>query len=310
MTGSNITGFTISVIFVLFLSALMPFFSLLIPLPFLFYSSKLGLNQGIKIGFFSLLVVGILTKIIGGYPDLLLMGMVFGIAGFIISEIFRRGYSFSLTIFWGTTLMFLLVSGFIFFIALSRGMTPVEMIINDLQINFDKVIEQFEQSVNDKEVIAQLRELFGFVLDRVKKTYPSLFIVGAGFVVWLNVVLSKPLFIRKGVRYPDLGSVDAMMAPEHVVWGLIAAGFSFIFSIKYIEFFALNALIVFAGIYAFYGFSILIFFFNRYNVPRWMRLAVYILIVLQQLFFVLALAGLFDQWVDFRKIKKNRSESS
>ena len=40
-----------------------------------------------------------------------------------------------------------------------------------------------------------------------------------------------------------------------------------------------------------------------------MRMGIYFLIIIQQLFLaVVALAGLFDQWVDFRKIHRH-SES-
>jgi hypothetical protein len=36
-----------------------------------------------------------------------------------------------------------------------------------------------------------------------------------------------------------------------------------------------------------------------------MRIGIYFLIIIQQLFLaVLALAGLFDQWIDFRKIHR------
>jgi uncharacterized protein YybS (DUF2232 family) len=59
------------------------------------------------------------------------------------------------------------------------------------------------------------------------------------------------------------------------------------------------------AIYLFHGLSIILFFLNKYNVPSWIRAGVYILIMVQQLFLgVLALAGLFDQWVDFRKIHR------
>jgi uncharacterized protein YybS (DUF2232 family) len=313
MTVYNIIGCTISVIFVLFISAWIPFFgpffSLLTPLPFLFYSSKLGLNQGIKIGLVSLLFVGIVAKIIG-YPQLVLFCLEFGMVGLIISEIFRREYSFSLTIFWGTILMLFIGSGFLFFIGLSKGLSPVEMILNYLQSNLDKTIGLYEKEGLNQAMVTQLRQLGPVLVDLVKKTYPSLIIVGAGFVVWLNVVLSKPLFIFNGVKYPDLGKADMWKAPEYLVWGLIAAGFSLLSSIKYVNFVALNSLIIFSVIYAFHGFSILIFFFNKYNVPTWIRAVVYIIIIFQQLFLIiLALMGLFDQWIDFRKINKIESES-
>ncbi len=310
MTVSNITGFTISVIFVLFLSAIIPFFSLIIPLPFLFYSSKLGLNQGVIIGFVILLVTGILTKIAGILPYGLLTVLVLGSSGLVTSELFRRGYSFSRTIFLSTALTFAAISGMFLIMALSRDMTPVEMIMSELHLSMDNLIEQFEHSGQNQEVITQMKELTDFMMDRFKKTYLSIFIVVTGFMVWLNVVLSKPLFTRKGIEYPDFGPSGIQSAPEHLVWALIAAGFSYLVFKGRIEFLSLNALIVFLVIYAFYGFSILKFFFNRYNMPTWIRRALYIIIVFQEiLLLATALLGLFDQWFDFRKINRNRSES-
>jgi uncharacterized protein YybS (DUF2232 family) len=90
-----------------------------------------------------------------------------------------------------------------------------------------------------------------------------------------------------------------------MVWGVIAAGFALFFPIASIRLLAINSLIVMSVIYVFHGLSIVLFFFNKYRVPKWARFGSYILIVFQQIFLVgLAFAGLFDQWIDFRKIHK------
>lgn len=68
---------------------------------------------------------------------------------------------------------------------------------------------------------------------------------------------------------------------------------------------AVNALIVILAIYLFHGLSIVVFFLNKFHVPSWIRLGIYFLIIIQQLFLiVLTFAGLFDQWIDFRKIHR------
>jgi uncharacterized protein YybS (DUF2232 family) len=124
-------------------------------------------------------------------------------------------------------------------------------------------------------------------------------------VVWVNVVISRPLFRMGNIRYPDFGPMDRWQAPEFMVWGVIAAGFALFFPKASIRLLAINSLIVLSVIYIFHGLSIVLFFFNKYRVPTWARLGSYILIILQQIFLVgLAFAGLFDQWIDFRKIHK------
>jgi uncharacterized protein YybS (DUF2232 family) len=90
-----------------------------------------------------------------------------------------------------------------------------------------------------------------------------------------------------------------------MVWGVIAAGFALLLFDGTLEMAALNGLIVMIVIYAFHGLSILLFYLNKYHVPSWIRFGVYFLLLFQQVFLcVLALAGLFDQWFNFRKISK------
>jgi uncharacterized protein YybS (DUF2232 family) len=134
-------------------------------------------------------------------------------------------------------------------------------------------------------------------------------IIGTGFAVWLNVVIAKPLFHMGQLEYPDFDPMDCWQAPEGLVWVVIVSGFALFFLSGGIRLLAINALIILMFVYLFHGLSIVLFFLNKYRVPSWIRIGVYFLIIIQQLFLVLlALAGLFDQWIDFRKIRR-RQES-
>jgi uncharacterized protein YybS (DUF2232 family) len=118
-------------------------------------------------------------------------------------------------------------------------------------------------------------------------------------------VISKPLFRLGNLQYPEFAPMDQWQSPELMVWGVIAAGFALFLSIGGIRFLAINGLIVMAIIYVFHGLAIMLFFFNKHRVPHWVRFGTYLLILFQQIFWiVLAMAGLFDQWIDFRKIHK------
>ena len=242
---------------------------------------------------------------LAGYSQIILFCLEFGIVGVVISEIFRRDLSFGLTIFLGTVLMLLVGAGFLFFMGLSRGEGPIEMILNYFLANLNRTIGLYEEMGLEPDKISQLKEFGKIISNLISRLYPSLLVVGTGFVVWINVVISRPIFRFGQIRYPNLGKTDRWQAPEFLVWGVIAAGFSLFLPMAGIKFIAINALIVISVIYVFHGLSIIIFFFNRHNVPGWIRFGTYALIVIQQLFLiVLALAGLFDQWIDFRKIHK------
>jgi uncharacterized protein YybS (DUF2232 family) len=312
MIVSNIIGCAGSVILILSASVWLPFFgpffSLLTPLPFLFYSSKLGRAQGLKIGLITLLIVGLLARITG-QPQLILLCLEFGIAGLIISEIFKREITFGLTIFWGTVLMLFVGATFLLFIGLSKGMGPAELLLTYLKASLDEAINIYESQGLDEAALIQLKEYTSLLKDVIVSTYPALLIVGSGFIIWLNVVISKPLFLKGGIKYPDLGRTDMWNSPEYMVWGVIAAGFYLFLPLTGLKFIALNVLIVLSAIYAFHGLSIVMFFFNRHRIPKWIRFGIYLLIIIQQMFLIiLAFLGLFDQWIDFRKIHKKSGE--
>ncbi len=308
MKFTDVIGCVVTVILFLLAFALLPligpFFSLLIPLPFLYYTSKLGHYQGLKVVAITLLVVGLIGRF-AGFPKTVFFCLEFSLLGLVISEIYRREFTFGFTIFWGTTLMLVFSAIVLVMIGLSKQMGPLELIPTYLRKNIEETINIYGNMGLDQEKVIQLEYYGKVVANIISKIYPALVIVGTGFVVWINVVISRPLFRMGNVRYPDFGPMDRWQAPELMVWGVIAAGFALFFPIASIRLLAINSLIVMSVIYVFHGLSIVLFFFNKYRVPKWARFGSYILIVFQQIFLVgLAFAGLFDQWIDFRKIHK------
>ena len=281
-----------------------PFFSLLIPLPFLYYATKLGLRDGLKITAVTLLIVGLISKL-AGYPQIVIFCLEFGLVGLILSEIYRRKYTLGFTMLWGTCATLVIGAVFLSLIAFSQNMGPMEMILGFFQDNLRETIRAYEEAGLEPEKVAHLQE-FGKILTNIlSKIYPALSIVGSALVVYIALVISKPLFRLGNLPYPDFIPMDQWQSPELMVWGVIAAGFALFLPIGGIRFLAINGLIVMAVIYVFHGLAIMLFFFNKYRVPHWVRFGTYLLIIFQQIFWiVLAMAGLFDQWIDLRKIHK------
>ena len=283
-----------------------PFLSLLTPLPFLYYTAKFGLCEGVKALVICLLAVGLIGNL-SGFSQAVFLCLEFGLLGLIISEIFRRKLTIGRTILWGTGLMLLL--GFVILtgVGLTKNMGPIELVLGYLQSNLKGTVDVYEHMGGGEEKAVQLRQFAKALMEIITRIYPSLVIIGTGFVVWLNVVLSRHVFRLGNLSYPQFATTDRWWAPEYMVWGVIAAGFSLFLPVSGIRWVSINALIVLLTVYVFHGLSIVLFFLNKYRVPSWIRLGVYFLILFQQIFlFVLALAGLFDQWIDFRKIRHRR----
>jgi uncharacterized protein YybS (DUF2232 family) len=294
--------------FFFFVSALIPFvgpfFGLLTPLPFLYYSTKLGLYQGVKLAALSILIIVLIVELVG-QPPIVLFGLEFSLLGLVLAVIFKGRFGIGQTIFLSTIFMLLLGFGSLFLLALSKNMGPIEIVLDFFNVQLKEAVKAYEGMGIPREKGLEL-EMYGKAfIDIISKIYPSLMIIGTGFAVWLNVVIAKPLFRMGNLKYPDFVATDRWQAPDRLIWVVIVSGFALFLFSGGIKLLAINALIVMLAIYFFHGLSIVLFFLNKYSVPSWARFGIYFLIIVQQLFFaILALAGLFDQWVDFRKIQK------
>lgn len=308
MKITDIIGFAGSVILIIAISVWMPvigsFFSLIIPLPFLFYFYKLEMKEGLMNGAVTLFIVWLLEKMTG-QSYLFLFCLELGIAGLVLSELFKRQFSIGATVFFGTTAMLFMGIVTLSLVGAAEGRGPVEMILGYLQTTMTQTVGLYEQSGLEREKIEQIRQALDLLGKLIARIYPAIIIIGVGFMVWLNVILSKPVFRRGRLSYPAFGESDRWGAPEFLVWGIIGSGFALFLPLTGLKFVAENLLIVLLVIYVFHGLSVLIFFFNKYSMPGWARAGIYFLIVLQQVFLLmLAFVGIFDQWADFRKIHK------
>jgi len=181
-------------------------------------------------------------------------------------------------------------------------MGPFEMMLDYLHGHLKATIDIYQDMGMPRENALELETYGKIFIDTV---YPSMMVIGIGFAVWLNVVLAKPFFRMGNLKYPDFIPLDRWQTPERMIWGVIVSGFALFLDSEIIKSFAANILIVLMVIYLFHGLSIILFFLKKYRLPTWIRVGVYFLIVVQQFFLLLlALAGIFDQWIDFRKLQK------
>ena len=282
--------------------------SLLTPLPTVYYSTKLGIDQGVKLVGMTLLFAGSIAALTR-HVHLLFIGIEFCLLGLIIAELFRRRLSIGYTVLFGTGLTLLIGFVLLAVAGLSENKGPMEMVSSYLQGGLSGNLEFYKGVETDRETDFNAAEYVRILIDVIMRIYPALTVIGTGFVVWINVMIGKFLLRRRNLPHPEFGPMDRWAAPESMVWGLIGAGFALFLPWPPLRLVALNAVMVLLVIYFFHGLSILVFYYNKYRVPSWVRLGVYALILFQQIFaIVVAFAGLFDQWIDLRRIHPKKKE--
>ncbi|SMC79966.1 Uncharacterized conserved protein YybS, DUF2232 family [Desulfocicer vacuolatum DSM 3385] len=299
LTGISICLVIVSItLYVPLLGFLM---AMMLPMPVLFYRLKLGRTMGAII---ATAVLGIIATASG---DLSIDTLFYGgllLTGFMIGECMERNFSIVATGL-HTTVTTL---GLCFFIVLAHttfsGKAILPIVSAYVGANLDLTMELYSNMGIPREnvaVIAQSMDTIQYVLVRV---LPSLFISMLLVVIWSNILFIKKILIKKGIHLKALAQLNRWKAPEHLVWLVIAFGIGLVLPMKTFKIISLNVLISLMPVYFFQGIAIVSFFFEKKNFPKGLKIFLYSIIALQQIFLLVVVGlGFFDTWINFRKNK-------
>jgi len=271
------------------------FFFILIPLPILYYYSKIGRIQGLMVFVVSLSVVSIILTISGSADNIPFL-FVSGSLGVILSEIIRKNYSVEITIIFPVMVLMILWFSFIIFQSLSLGKQPWLLVEDYIGKNIQESIQFYAQLDIPMEQI-----------DLAKNNIEQI----THFTVWIDILAAREIFQKNRMWYPDFGDLSRWKAPESLIWFLIANGVLLLIPVEWARILGFNLLLICLFVYLLQGLSIIGFLFKTKNVHRLFRIPCYFLIFAQQYIILLVIAvGVIDLWVDFRKFIKPIMDST
>ena len=127
---------------------------------------------------------------------------------------------------------------------------------------------------------------------------PALVVLTGMAVVLVNLLLLQ--------AWTDLGrhvNLRLWRTPDALIWVLIVAGFAMFLPAQAIALPARNLFLVILACYFCQGLAIVSYYLDRFRLPRGIRIAGYVLIVVQHLVTAMVLAlGVFDLWGNFRRL--------
>ncbi|NVM21483.1 MAG: YybS family protein [Desulfobacterales bacterium] len=278
-----------------------------IPIPVLFYRSKLGRSRGAMILIATTLIIA--STMHWRSVPFTVFFFEMGLVGFILSEIFEMNLSVEKTVA-ATTGVIVATWGLMWALyELLSANSLWGLMSNYLTKNFELALAMYREMEVSEEKINILAQSMEGILYVVLRTMPAIVIASTLFVVWSNILLARPLLRSKQLFCPDFGALNEWKAPEQLVWLVIGSGVLLLVPRGGPRLLGLNVLIIMTTIYFFQGIAIVSFYFEKKRVPRMLRGILYCLIAIQQLLLLLVAAvGLFDMWADFRRIKKRSGE--
>jgi uncharacterized protein YybS (DUF2232 family) len=276
---------------------------LFVPLPVLFYQSKLGRPWGVLVLISFTLIVGATM----GWSSVTSTVFFFelGLVGLILSEVFGMNLSVEKTV--AVTAGVVIAAGamILALYALFSADSLWKMVSDYLNRNLELALAMYREMDVSEEKISILTESMEGILYAMLRIMPAVLIASTLFVVWGNLMLARPLLRSKQLFCPDFGNLNEWKAPEHIVWPAILSGVLLLLPHKGLKILGINGLIVVMTIYFFQGIAIVSFYFEKKEFPRVLRAILYGFIAIQQLVLLLVIAaGFFDMWIDFRRMKK------
>lgn len=186
-----------------------------------------------------------------------------------------------------------------------------QAIMSSLNAGIDEALRLYS---DNNTLSAENYIVFERTLLQVKTTapliLPAILASILAFVSWTTVVLGNTLLPRTGCKKP-WPEYRFWKLPEVLIWAFICSAIGAVLPYQPIQTTGINLLIVICLLYGFQGLAIAVFLLKKWNVPRLMRTAIYLMIILQSFgTVILIIAGVADVWFDLRRIEKKTTSGN
>jgi uncharacterized protein YybS (DUF2232 family) len=263
------------------------------------------LQRGKVSGLITITGVGLALLFLVG-PQLAIAFMVaYGIMAAAMAESTRLSFSFEKIIL-VSTLVPAVLTLLMLFLGLAGGegssMKALEDTLKEAAASYIQIIKESGESPENLKII---REFFEAGIPMTVRAIPSIILVNALIGAVVNFLTVRYLWLRFYTKqYFEGMDATLWMLPDVVVWGLIASIGSMFFGPEISQVAGMNLVIILLFLYFLQGLSVVAHIFKRKAFPKWVWIIAFILIPLNPMFFGLVMGmGLFDIWVDFRKIR-------
>ena len=225
--------------------------------------------------------------------------------GFMLGELFELNLSVEQTalIASGSVLLSglisLIMAGFL------SGQGVLAILSSYVAKNLELTLVLYREMGMSEENISLISQSLDKIQQVLVTIIPALVSATTLFVAWISILLAKPVLTNRSLRYPDFGPLNLWKAPEYLVWGVIGCGLALFLPSTAIRVIGINGLLILMTVYFFQGIAIVSFYFDKKQLPRFVRVFLYTLIALQQLILLVVIGlGFFDLWVNFRRLGK------
>ncbi|MGH7837291.1 MAG: DUF2232 domain-containing protein [Candidatus Binataceae bacterium] len=143
------------------------------------------------------------------------------------------------------------------------------------------------------------------IVNATVRLMPALTAISAALMALANLAVFWRISGRQQrIGYALFGDLALWSTPEWLIWVLLITGFGLLIPSAPLSTAALNCFVCVAAIYFCQGLAIMAFYFRVLAMPSFARGLVYVITFVQPVLAILICgAGVFDLWIDFRRLK-------
>jgi uncharacterized protein YybS (DUF2232 family) len=230
----------------------------------------------------------------------------FGLASLLICYLLEREARFELIVL-ATSAVMLVAGGLVALAAVGSPSILVNTLAKALSTGMAHGEEFYRRLGVESAFSAATR---ADVLAITLRISPAVIALSAAFAVFLNLIVFWRWLNRDRLGYRLFGDLARWSTPEWLIWVLLANGFALFAPIQAVRVVALDGFIIVAAIYFCQGLAIMAFYFKMLSMPSLARGLIYLVTGIQPVLTALVCAaGIFDMWVDFRRLKPPNQEA-
>jgi len=278
-------------------------FRILIPLPIFYFLLTYGWQKGNTYIATGVLTAGAISLLMGGMADFLVSCTLLPV-GYALAKASREKRSINNAGLHASVALTVTWCASVFIIGLFSHTNPYSETLTAIDGVIASSVEIYQQSAElSDETAYQLQKAIEQIRQIIPVIFPALLLITVAITVWINIIAGIWLLTKHGnhglCHWTEYGP---WRLPDQLVWVIIASGFSLMLPVQFISRIGLNLLLVLGTLYFFQGLAVLSFLLGKWAVPRPVRIFIYVLMCVQAYgMFFLAIFGLLDVWIDFRK---------
>ncbi|MFQ5673612.1 MAG: DUF2232 domain-containing protein [Nitrospinales bacterium] len=271
------------------------------PVPLIVISLQRGRRAGLMA---TALVLLALLAAAGGQQALFFLAEYAAMA-LVMAETIRLRMPFDKCILY-SVLVSAAASGILLLLVFSgKQVSLTDFLQQQVTAHFEQSLEALKTVEKDTVDLATMKQLMEKTSRSFAASYPAIIVAGSLLAALANYSVARwathRLYANAGIF---TGRFSTWVLPDFFIWIFIVAAGGLFLPQGMAATLGLNLFVLMAVIYGLQGMAVVVYFLDKKSVPVFLWFIVFILIFSQPLVIGILLGlGLFDLWLDFRKLK-------